>query len=749
MSVSLTPVGASRLVIALALLAGGFSQAGAQETQPSPTAAAPEDVASSEGLGDIVVTANKRSERLQDVPIAIQAVTGAQLAQNRIATTQDLQILSPSLVYNQLGGFAQPFLRGIGSDVSSPNVDPSVATYIDGAFLADSQSTITNLLGVERIEVVSGPQGTLYGRNAVGGAINIITLTPKQDFESRASLTVGNLDTIEGNYRISGGVSDTLALGLYVAGSRRDSLYHRFGPDVKSTYAPLTYSGDRKHQSNYGVRLKANWTPSETVRLIGSVEYLRTQSPDASAFRQGQTNGLGYALGTEVPRLGYRIIQTDFPTENHFDQYTATLREEFDLGDYQIVGISSYHKTKGFTSNDLDTSSTPLFGSNADIGNKHFSQEIQLVSPKDKPFYFIVGAYYFRQNSFEAIRNNSAIALLPVTTTFLESTVKTQSKAVFGEATFKPVENLRITLGGRYTHETKKSRNGSFYSTDANSNVIGAVTIYPDADLSYNNFSPKIGIDYKITDDVMLYASWSKAFKSGAFNMASPGDPPVTPEKLTAYEGGIKSTFLGGRLRANVGGYYYDFKDVQVQSLKQGSGGLSVYQNAASAEAYGIEASVAVAITPELRITGQGAWEHTKYKSFVGYPSYVDAAAGNTPIFVDATGNALQRAPKWVGTLAADYNKEMASGGKVNANLNLYYNGGYYWDPSNTIRQDRYAMLNGSIGYTLPDGHWTVSAFASNITNKATQVVEYKITFGTLVADAMPRTYGLTVAYQF
>lgn len=706
------------------------------------------------GLADIVVTANKREERLQDVPIAIQAVTGAQLAMNHISTTQDLQLLSPSLVYNQLGGFAQPFLRGIGTDVSSPNVDPSVATYIDGAFLADSQSTITNLLGVERVEVVSGPQGTLYGRNAVGGAINIITLTPQQKFDSRASVGIGNLDSLDASYRISGGVTDTLAVGLYAAGSRRDSIYGRFGPIPKNDYPPYSHTGDREHQSNYGVRLKANWTPSSAVRLVGSVEYLRTQSPDASAFRQGQDNATGFAMGAPV-QTGYRVLQTDYPDENHFNQFTATLREEVNLGDYQIVGISSYHRTKGFTSNDLDATSTPLYASFADITNKHFSQEAQLLSPKDRPIAFILGAYYFHQNSFEGITNQSEIAFpAPITSILLDDRVKTQSAAVFGEVTWKPFYGFRITAGGRYTHETKKERGAFTSSLDDTGAQVGPVTNFPNANLRYSNFTPKVTIDYKV-GGAMFYATYSKGFKSGAFNMASPSDPPVTPEKLTSYEGGVKSTLVGGKLRLNLDGYYYDFKDLQVQSLKQGTGGLSVYKNAANARAYGIEASVAVAVTHELRLTGQAAWEHTEYKDFQNYPGYIvgvpgdPTAPGNTGINVDALGNQLQRAPKWVGTFAADYNKQLASGGKVSANANVYYNGGYYWDPTNTIRQKRYALLNGSVGYTLPDGHWSVNAYASNLTNKHYQTVEYRIVFGTLVTDAMPRTYGLSVAYQF
>jgi iron complex outermembrane recepter protein len=706
------------------------------------------------GIGDIIVTASKREQRLQDVPIAVTAVGSAQIEANRVATTQDLQLLSPSLVYNELGGFAQPFLRGIGTDVSSPNVDPSVATYIDGAFLADSQTTIQNLLGVERIEIVSGPQGTLYGRNAVAGAINIITLTPKQQLEARASISAGNFSSLDGSARISGGLTDTLAVGLYGAASSRDSYYRRSG--TTTLYAPQVGTGDRKHHSNWGIRGKAVWDPVAGVKLTGSVQFSRTFSPDLSAFRQGQLNATGFAFGA-TPEVGHRLLQSDYLAENNTKQRSFMLREEIDIGDHQLVGITAYNKMTGFSSNDLDATDTPLYGSNADFGNKHFSQELQIVSPKGKLLEYIAGVYFWDQKSFEQIRNGSQLLFLPATAIFINSRVNTRSYAGFAQATLTPVENLRITLGGRYTSETKKAFDAYTLAQDATGAQLGATTFFPNAKKKYNQFTPKASIDYRM-GGTLVYASYSKGFKSGVFNMASPGDVPVDPEVLTAYEIGSKSDFLDGKLRLNLSAYYYDFKAIQVQVVTTGSGGLSIYQNADGAKAYGFEAALTAALTPEFRITAQGAYEHTEYKD---YPGFVAAllnsgndcpAAGNTAncsVVFNAKGNQLQRAPKWVGTLAADYTKEMGSGGKINANANLYYNGGYFWSPANVDRQKSYALVNGSIGYTLPGGHLTVSAFASNIFDKKYEMQRLAIVFGSLVHDGPPRTYGLSAAYQF
>ncbi|WP_319798860.1 TonB-dependent receptor [Nitrobacter sp.] len=735
----------SRTVLAICGLTLGTAAVAQTSVEPQAT---------NSGIQDIIVTASKREQRLQDIPVVVSAVTQRQLEANRIATTQDLQLLAPSLLYNELGGFAQPFLRGIGTDVSSPNVDPSVATYIDGAFLADSQSTIQNLLGVERIEVVSGPQGTLYGRNAVAGAINIITLTPKQDFESRASLSYGNFNAIDASARLSGGVSDTLAVGVYGAMSRRKSYYHRSG--TTAYYAPQSGTGDRDYHRNWALRTKAVWNPVEGVRLTGSVQVARTYSPDVSAFRQGQTNATGFAAGAPV-QVGWRQLQSDFPAENHNKQLSANLREEIDIGDHQLVGITAYNRSKGFSSNDLDGTSTPLYGSDADFKNEHFSQELQIVSPKGETLEYIVGVYFWDQKSFEQIRNASQILFLPATNIIINSKVDTRSYAAFAQATLTPVENLRLTLGGRYTRETKKAFDGYQLSQDPTGVQLGATTFFPDSKKKYNQFTPKVSVDYRI-DGTLLYASYSKGFKSGVYNMASPGDAPVDPEVLTAYEIGSKSDFLDGKLRINLSAYYYNFKGLQVQVVTTGSGGLSIYQNADGAKAYGFEAAVTAQITPELRLTAQGAYEHTEYKD---YPGFVAALfntgndcpeAGNTAncsVVLNAKGNQLQRAPKWVGTFAVDYSRDLNSGGKINANANLYYNGGYYWDPSNVNRQPKYALVNGSIGYTLPGDRLTVSAFGNNLFNKHYQMQRLAIVFGTLVHDGPPRTYGVSAAYKF
>lgn len=193
-----------------------------------------------------------REERLQDVPIAVAAIGSSSLENNRVLATQDLQVAVPTLVYSSTGLYAQPFLRGIGSDLTFPNADPSVATYIDGVFVSNNSATIQSLLGTDRVEILSGPQGTLYGRNAVAGAINVYTLTPDDKFEGRLSASYGNYDLVEVGGHMSGPVTDTLFVGIYGGYSRRDSFYNRTAQSID----------DLDRETSSGVRMKAVWEPN-------------------------------------------------------------------------------------------------------------------------------------------------------------------------------------------------------------------------------------------------------------------------------------------------------------------------------------------------------------------------------------------------------------------------------------------------------------------------------------------------------
>jgi iron complex outermembrane recepter protein len=711
-------------------------------------------------LEEIVVTAQKRSENVQDVPIAVQTINASALERASIGTTQDLQFAVPALLYNNAANNAQPFLRGIGSDTNGPNYDVSVATYVDGVFISSNSGVIQNLLGVERVEVLEGPQGTLYGRNAVGGAINVYTLTPTQTFQAKMTAGLGNYNEYTAKGFVSGGVNDNLAVGLYFGYQNRDSYYTRSDP---SPHDPtLGDTTQPTHDLDAGIRAKAVWTPTDAVKLTGSAEYTNFSNPDMGSLRNIQVNGAGYALGAPHTIEPY-FLDSNQPQETIIHTTALTLREEVNLGWSSILGISAWRNLNLTGYDDLDGTSAPLAGTGTPHSPaKQYSQELQLLSPADSAIKWIGGLYYFHEyTGYNPVITNSAVLFQPspVTISANDADVTTNSYAAFGQATI-PLDfianSLRLTLGARYTEDRKSITADGYSMTALGGSVVGPVTSFPDASKSWSKFTPKVTLDYKI-DQTLLYATYGKGFKSGAFNISTPSAPEtsVDPENLTAYEVGTKSDLADGRLRLNTSAYFYSLKDLQVEIVSGGEGGRTSIQNAADGQAYGLEANLTAALTTELKMNVGLAWEHTRYTNFDDAASFaistgpVGALNINSAAVFDATGNEMQRAPKFISTVGADYTHPLSNGGSLDATLKWYYNGGFFWEPTNRFKQDAYSIVNLSVGYALPDHHTSIMGYVTNLTNAYYANSILVIPFSVLTSDGEPRMYGMNVTWNF
>jgi len=716
--------------------------------------------ARADALQEVVVTAQKRAENVQDVPIAVHALSAATLENTGVTTTRDLQLAVPALVYNSAANNAQPFLRGIGSDTNGPNYDVSVATYIDGVFISSNTGVIQNLFGVERVEVLEGPQGTLYGRNAVGGAINVYTLIPKQQFETNLTAGFGNYDKYTANGFISGGLTDTLAVGLYFGYSNRDTYYTLADPNP---HDPTLGSVTQPHRElSEGVRLKAVWTPNDIFKLTGSAEYTYFDSLEMGALKNIQPNAPGYALGAPTEIADY-FLDSNQPQLTQIKTLALMLREEVNLGGPSLLGITGYRDLQLTGFDDLDGTSAPIAGTGTPHSpSRQFSQELQLLSPKDSLVSWIGGLYYFHEyTGYNPVITNSAILFQPAPFTISadDADVTTNSYAVFGQATIpldSIAKSLRLTLGARYTEDKKSITADGYLLAYLGGPLVGSVTNFPDASKSWNKFTPKVTLDYKV-GSTLLYASYGQGFKSGAFNISTPSSPEtsVDPETLTAYEIGTKSDLADGRVRLNTSAYYYTLKDLQVQIVEAYQGGRTAIQNAAGGQAYGVEASLVAAATSHLTLDASAAWEHTKYTNFDNAASFaistgpVGGLNFNSAAVFDATGNELQRAPKFVSNLGADYTQPLRNAGTLDAAMKWYYNAGYFWEPTNRFKQDAYNLVNVSLRYSLPDGHTSFRGYVTNLTNAYYANSLLVVPFGLLTQDAEPRMYGLEVSWTY
>lgn len=713
--------------------------------QAAPPAAASNGTT---GLQDIVVTAQKRAEKLSTVPISVSVLSNEDMFKKGITSTKDLEFTTPSLVTNELASFSQIYLRGVGTDLQSPGAEGGVASYIDGVYAPFTSSELTGLLGIERTEVLYGPQGTLYGRNAVGGAINTITLTPGQTWHDMLSASYGNYNAMQANGYVSGPVSDTLAIGVYGAISRRHTFLH---------YLPSVPDGTARHENEAAGRIKAVWTPNDDWKIIGTVEYARIRGVEAQAFRQLVPTAPGYLLNPDLPPIKFGDITGDYPTYEHVKSFRSVLEIDKDFGWSNLVSLSAYQAASTHGSLDVDGTSTPLVGSRQNTPHmRDYSQELRLQSRNGAKISWVAGLYYAHNvNGYDPDVTVLETYASPISPTYFENNVITRiqgdSYAAFGQVTVPIVTNVSLTAGLRYSTDKKKAYDNAVFGQNPETGAISGYTTFPDDRHSWHAWTPKATLTYKVPG-FLAYVTYSKGYKSGQYPPANPAsiatDGPVNPEKLTDIEGGIKAS-IGNRFNININAFHYDYKDLQVYFVRLIDGVLTpTLQNAAKAEIYGGDVSINALLFRGFTVGGSVAYNHSEYTSFPNFGGTVQVPGGGVAQVVNATGNPVQRDPKWTTSFNAAYDHKFDDGSDMFATVLWSHNSGFSWDPSNFYRQKPYDVVNATIGYTLPGNKITISGWAKNLNDAHYERIEFPYALGLFGTDATPRTYGLTVTFK-
>ena len=734
---------------ALALVAVPVS---AQTTPESPPAAASARAdANSDGstptdggLAEIVVTAQKRAENLQKVPIVITAVTGAQLANAGVTGLQTLGLLTPGLNQRTSGGLSfQPSIRGVGT--SSNVVENPVALYIDGVYLPQQREGSRELPDVEQIAILKGLQGTLFGRNATGGVIQITTRRPTQEFQFIGSAGIDNYATARVSAFVTGGLAD------HVAASFSAEYVHQ-----GNGYGTNQITGNDTFQIQHSLSLRGKVlfeAGSRTdITLIG--DYLDRKDRTFSFIPYPGTSFI-------VPLAG--PIRSKFDTYSQIDPYSAfrsggiSLTVNHDLDFAKLVSITSYRRgTTNYIFDDLP-SGTPTFYVGIAKGNAHnhdFTQELQLNSVGNGPFKWTIGGFYFNntndnqpifRNFFPAFYGPAGPAPAANSSTLTYGSEKTESIAPFAQASYEIFDGTKFTVGGRYTYEKRELVGQAILNK-----YSGAVVTVPYAPPSLTIKKPtwRFALDHQFGPDVLGYISYNRGIKSGGFNILSPANPAYLPERLDAYEAGLKTELFDHHLRLNAGGFYYDYSNLQVTQFV----GLSQsVVNGAKARIYGLDVDFTARLTTDLSLSGGFELLHatfTDYKNAVG--SIPKVTGGATLTSINATGNRVPQSQKFVGTLAADYDTSV-SFGRVHFNATANYNGDYYFEADNFLRQKAYVLLNSSLALTSRDARYTITIWGRNLLDKrvlnnaTTQAPGYPISYG----GQAPRTYGLTGKVSF
>ncbi|WP_082594604.1 TonB-dependent receptor [Sphingomonas sp. Root710] len=738
-----------------------FAMAGAQAQEAAPVAA--EDATT--GLADIIVTAEKRSNSAQRTPIAVTALTGDALAQAQVRTLTDMQQLVPAFKMGENDGYAQLHIRGIGSSGFLPTAEGAVAVNSNEVYVSRPIAQLAGMFDVSAVEVLKGPQGTLYGRNATAGSVNISTARPTNEWSGFVRAMVGNYRAVNLEGAVGGPVAGDAIL-VRVAGFI----------DKHSGYGKNLVTGtDISDKDAWGVRGTVVVKPTEDI--TGTLIYEHYKQDDRGAalhyFGATGTTGLPGALGTPpvfAQLGGYAASDLQdvvSPRDPKFrlrvDAITGIL--EWDLGAVSLKSITGYRDQNSLTF-------TPLgAGSNVDaffIAGEpahQFSQELQLNYSSDR-LKATAGLYYFREKD-ASIPGASPFARsllnrffgIPEDGTpdyivdFVEvgGTIKTRAKAAFAQATYEVVDNLSITAGVRASKESKEaflingfSLTTPYVSNSPYSNDTPLPPVTAEPKVSFKSTTPKFGIQYQMNSRTMLYASYSKGFKSGGYDVSTVA-PAFEPEKLTAYEAGIKTTTADNMLRFNAAAFWYDYTNLQVLQVV---GPVVVTTNAATARVYGVEAQIDAILSDQFKLEASGSYLNTKYKSYIG-------PDGARPLLasVDFSGNHLNNAPEFQMYLAGTYSWDLGAGSMA-ARVDGEYSSRYYFTPANLnlLSQKPYAKINASLTYKS-DARWQVTAFVKNITDittKTSGVVNTPI-LGSPAQGAIspPRTFGLEAKYSF
>ncbi|WP_374597576.1 TonB-dependent receptor [Sphingosinicella sp.] len=721
------------------------------------------DTASDSALGEaIVVTARKREESLQETPISITAFSGRGLEARGIQTTEGIAQITPNLTLQNNPAFsgasnsATIYIRGVGQQDFVPTVEPGVGVYVDGVYVARSIGSILDLVDFERIEVLRGPQGTLFGRNTIGGAISVTTKAPGQEFEASGSATYGTDDL----FVLKGSLN--LPLGP------RAALRASVGWFNQDGYVTRTFDGKKLGDSDrlagrVALRLEPvdGWTADlafdgttarengPAISLIG-INYGRTIDPATPPFAD-ISNIIANVMsgGGMVPCataaapinlavagcydnryvLGPDTNAGTAPSYSRSDVWGLSLTNSFELSDsLDLKSITAYRHLSGSFARDGDGSPAVIAQFYDRLKQKQFSQEIQLLGKNfDERLNWILGAYYFKESGINTNR-----LLFTISEFQSGGDFKNESLAFFGQGTLKIGERFSLTAGLRYTEDEKSfhpdqfiiENRAAFLGAPFDSPIFAEGTrVLPDvnAKVKFSEITPMVNLSYDVADGLMTYATWSRGFKSGGFSqrvfppiipgVTTPITDPVaaipsfSPEKVDAYELGVKFQTPDRALTLNASAFYTDYKDMQVQVFTSVA---PVFQNAASASIKGFELEMQARPLAGLTIEGTAGLTDASYDSI-----------DETTTFIDPE-NAFERVSKWTLSAALTYEHELAGGSTLRPRVDWSWRSRFYNNTFNTpeIAQSGYHLVNASLGWTSADERFGLQAGVKNIADK-------------------------------
>lgn len=688
-------------------------------------------------LEEVTVTAQRRTERSLDVPISITALSADQLGRGDVQQLGDIMKLTPGVRFDTTGGNTQPTIRGVGSAVVVAGGGSNVAVYTDGFYSPSPMMADIELLNIDSVQVLKGPQGTLFGRNTTGGAVLVTTSDPSSEVGLRGEVSYGSYNAQRYQVYATGGPSDDLAFDIAAVQRRGDGFVDNI----------VTGSDDDGAYDNWALRVGARWDINERVSAV--LRYSKSDKDDATyvAANLYEEGGRVYSTGAFLgapAATEWDEVSHDYKPEFTLESDSTQLKITADLGFADLTSYTQVRNEVGVHKYDFDGSGIALYDYIFDTHDDVFTQEFLLSSSGDGRLQWTTGLFYFENDS--AYKANQASYYGGPFMRNGGSGVTTETIAVFGDMTYALQDNLFLTLGARYSEDESNSA----YYLDA---VTLAKVEVPDIDDS--QVTPRIALRYEPNEQTSLYASYSEGFKSGILNVGggTMDHIEVDPEQIKAYELGYK--YNSGDLMFDVAAFYYDYKDLQVASY---IGASSVIRNAANSTVYGVDAQLRYALTEQWEISLGGTWLDATYDDFEESQSWSQCtdpvfctgpnAGLFAPMYEDASDNEMQRSPELTATLGVNYATVLLDG-ELNLSGTLYHTSDFYFDSSENYRQDSYQLLSLRAQWTDPSGHYTLAVYGDNLTDEHYRNQVLPQFYGALSTWGSPRTVGVSVGVDF
>ena len=688
----------------------GNNRAIAQET-------ATEEAEAAVQLETVSVTAQRREQQAQKTPMSISVISGPELDRMQVTRVDDVKFTTPNIIIEQNTGTssgAKIIMRGVGADESMFTNDPAVALYIDDVYIARQNGAMLDLYDVDRIEVLRGPQGTLYGRNATGGAIRYISKKPTGEDKLTFGTSIGNFGRRDARAAFATRLGETLDVTAAVLTRNRDGIMH-----------DLTNDRMVNDQDILAGRIAFASTWGEASYATLSIDRLRERSTPA------WPTPVAFGVGDNViPRLGsFYETETDAVGLNDLDQFGVALTSETDFGSFSWRNILHYRTLDHHFYMDVDGTNQMRYHLEQDQQQKQHGYEAQFSSQLEGPFNWVGGVFAFWESNDQPTRNDIFVR---GGTNYVKQ--DTTAYAIYAQGGYDVTDKLTLTLGGRYSIENKDF---SVVAVRAD----GTPNFSKNLDKTWNRPDWKVMADYDFNDNVMGYASITTGFKSGGFNGRGTTHATVTPvdaETLRAYEIGVKTSLLDNRLNLNANYYRLDYAGIQLTAVN--SDGVFVMTNATGALIQGIEIDMQAQVTRKLKVNASLGTIDGEYKD------YNDA---NAAYFA---GRSMKSSPDLQWNLAATYIQPVGNADLV-ASAQVRYTDEYYQnqDTSRLIMTRANREVNARLSYEPRDADWSVAIWGKNLTDEFSSTGGFNIAglgIGVIYPN-VPRTYGVEFKYRF